>query len=121
VIAATVIGDAALAARLAAMPEAVKGGLARAVERLSQELRNTVQRKLSGEVLQQRTGRLASSLDVELTQSGGMIGARLSNMPRSTNTAARSGRVRRCRAALACWPSHGRGSSAFSRGSRSRP
>lgn len=77
-IAASVTGDAALAARLEQMPEAVKARLAQAIERLSQELRDAVQRKLSGEVLQQRTGRLAASIEVDPTQSGGAIGASLS-------------------------------------------
>jgi len=78
VITASVIGDAALA-RLATMPEAVKERLAAAVDRLSQELRDAVERKLSGEVLRQRSGRLAASIDVNLTGTGGAIGARLSS------------------------------------------
>ena len=78
-IVADVVGGAALAARLGAMPEQVKQELARTVSTLSQELRETVQRKLSGEVLQRRSGRLASSIAVDLVQNGGTIGASLSS------------------------------------------
>jgi phage gpG-like protein len=71
-------GADALAARLEKMPEAAKQRVVQEIDRLSQELRDRVQRKLSGEVLQRRSGRLAASIDVALTQSGGAIGASLS-------------------------------------------
>jgi phage gpG-like protein len=77
-IAVTMTGADALATRLEKMPEAATQRVAQEIDRLSQELRDRVQRKLSGEVLQRRSGRLAASIDVALTQSGGAIGASLS-------------------------------------------
>lgn len=60
------------AARLAALPQTLAARLAREVERLGGVLRDRVERKLSGEVLRRRTGRLAASIavTVEPTAAG---------------------------------------------------
>jgi phage gpG-like protein len=79
VITATVIGGDELAARLAALPGVVTQALAQTVAELSAELRDVVERKLSGEVLRQRTGRLAASVAVDLHQDGNAVAATLSS------------------------------------------
>jgi len=48
-----------LAARFAALPRTLAARLAEEVERLGGVLRDRVERNLSGQVLQQRSGRLA--------------------------------------------------------------
>ena len=60
----------ALAGRLAVLPQTVAARLAQEVERLGGILRDRVERKLSGEVLQQRSGRLAASIAVDVERSG---------------------------------------------------
>jgi phage gpG-like protein len=69
-IAVSVSGLDALGARLAVLPQTVAARLAREVERLGGILRDRVERKLSGEVLQQRSGRLAGSIAVEMAREG---------------------------------------------------
>lgn len=60
------------AARFAALPRSLAQRVAQEVERLGGMLRDRVERKLSGEVLQRRSGRLAASIAVavEPTASG---------------------------------------------------
>lgn len=71
-----VIGDAALVARLDAMPGRVHDGLAPAVTRLGFELQRKVQsEKLTGQVLKVRTGRLRSSINTEIEDSGSEVAA----------------------------------------------
>jgi phage gpG-like protein len=77
VIEGSVVGADALAARLAAMPRILAANLAQAVERLSRALREDVERNLSGAVLQQRSGQLASSIEVAVEQSGVSVTATL--------------------------------------------
>lgn len=71
------IGGEALATRLDAMPSALAANLAQAIERLSKALRENVERNLSGAVLQQRSGRLAGSIEVAVEQSGTSVAATL--------------------------------------------
>lgn len=69
----------ATAARLDALPETLAASLAAEVERLAGVLRDRVERKLSGEVLQQRSGRLAGSIAVAIERSGLAVSARVSS------------------------------------------
>jgi phage gpG-like protein len=65
-ITAILVGDREIIARLDAMPERVRAGLARAVARLGVELQQSVQWNLSGGVLNPRTGTLRSSIDLTI-------------------------------------------------------
>jgi phage gpG-like protein len=65
VISARLVGDRELAARLEAVPEAAAAGLGRALLRLAQELQDRARDKVSGEVLQSRSGALRSSITAE--------------------------------------------------------
>ena len=56
--------------RLAVLPQTVAARLAQEVERLGDVLRDRVERNLSGVVLQQRSGRLAGSIAVDIERSG---------------------------------------------------
>ncbi|MGH7093763.1 MAG: phage virion morphogenesis protein [Stellaceae bacterium] len=76
-IAARVMGGAALAARLDVMPRAIAANLAREATRLGDALRARVERNLSGAVLQQRSGRLAGSIGVAVDTAGGAVGVTL--------------------------------------------
>jgi len=70
------VGDKELVARLEAMPGHMRDGLARAVARLGLELQKKVQdEKLSGQVLHQRTGALARSIDTEVSQTESTVSA----------------------------------------------
>jgi phage gpG-like protein len=69
-ISASIDGLDALTARLGALPQTLANRLAEEVERLSGVLRDRVERKLSGEVLQQKSGRLAASIAVAVERSG---------------------------------------------------
>ncbi|HWB50180.1 MAG TPA: HK97 gp10 family phage protein [Stellaceae bacterium] len=55
---------------LRALPPALAERLAQEVERLGGVLRERIERKLSGEVLQRRTGRLAGSITVAAERAG---------------------------------------------------
>src|SRR6266550_4175069 len=68
-ITAYLLGDRELIARLNAMPGGIKGGLARAVTRLGFQLERLVKQKLSGEVLNVRTGVLRSSINTRIKES----------------------------------------------------
>ena len=60
----------AAAARLSALPATVAARLAAEVDRLAGVLRDRVDRNLSGQVLQRRSGRLAASIAVAVEQAG---------------------------------------------------
>lgn len=68
-------GLEALAGRLEAMPEKLAAALGEEAARLGEELRGAVERNLSGGVLQQRSGRLAGSIDVSVERSGAAVSA----------------------------------------------
>lgn len=71
------VGDSEVIARLNAMPGGVQQGLARATTRLSLEGQRLSQQKVSGQVLNVRTGVLRSSINAkptEVTATGVMGG-----------------------------------------------
>jgi phage gpG-like protein len=70
VITAAIDGLDALTDRLGALPQSLSERLAQEVERLGGVLRDRVERNLSGAVLQQRSGRLAGSIAVDVARSG---------------------------------------------------
>lgn len=72
---ATIEGLEALAGRLEAMPATLAAALGEEAAWLGDELRAAVERNLSGGVLQQRSGRLAGSIDVSVERSGGAVSA----------------------------------------------
>jgi phage gpG-like protein len=76
VIQSAIQGLDALTGRLGALPQTLAERLVQEVERLGGVLRDRIERKLSGEVLQQRSGRLAGSIAVSAEQAGS--GARVS-------------------------------------------
>jgi HK97 gp10 family phage protein len=63
------VGDQQLIARLNAMPDRLRSGIARAVTRLCIETQALVQQKLSGSVLKVRTGTLRSSVNFKVDQT----------------------------------------------------
>jgi phage gpG-like protein len=69
-ITASVTGLDALTDRLGALPETLSQRLAQEIDRLGGVLRDRVERNLSGAVLQQRSGRLAGSIAVDVARSG---------------------------------------------------
>jgi HK97 gp10 family phage protein len=76
VITVELVGDKELVARLDAMPGRVRDGLVRAVARLGLELQKKVQdEKLSGQVLHQRSGALARSIDTQVSQTETAVSA----------------------------------------------
>jgi phage gpG-like protein len=68
-----------LAARFAALPQTLAARLAEEVERLGGVLRDRVERNLSGQVLQQKTGRLAGSIAVSVERTGSAASATVSS------------------------------------------
>lgn len=76
-ITATPVGGDRLAARFDAMPRALAASLAAEAARLGEELRDAVERNLSGAVLQRRSGRLARSIAVSAEPSGGRVAVSL--------------------------------------------
>ena len=74
-IALSIGGLDATVSRLDVLPQTVARRLAVEVERLSGVLRNRIERKLSGEVLQRRSGRLAGSISVNIERSGLAVNA----------------------------------------------
>lgn len=68
-----------LTARFAGLPQTLSERLAEEVERLGGVLRDRVERKLSGEVLQQKTGRLAASVAVAVERLGAGASAAVSS------------------------------------------
>jgi phage gpG-like protein len=75
-IGTSISGLDTLTARLNTLPQTLAERLAREVERLGGVLRDRVERNLSGAVLQQRSGRLAGSIAVNVERTG--LGASLS-------------------------------------------
>jgi phage gpG-like protein len=76
VITAGLLGDGPALDRLRALPNAANVGIARAVAKLGIALQNNVQQnKLSGQVLNVRSGTLKSSIDVAVDQGGGRMTA----------------------------------------------
>jgi phage gpG-like protein len=75
----SVIGLDETAARFAALPQALGARLAQEVERLGGVLRDRVERKLSGEVLRQKSGRLAASIAVTVEPTAGGASATVSS------------------------------------------
>jgi len=70
VIGLSLSGFDPLTARLGALPETLAERLTQEVERLGGVLRDRVERNLSGDVLRQRSGRLAASIAVNVARSG---------------------------------------------------
>ena len=68
-----------LAARFAALPQTLGARLAEEVERLGGVLRDRVERNLSGQVLQQRSGRLAAGIAVSVERTGSGASATVSS------------------------------------------
>ena len=66
-------------ARLDALPQSLAARLADEVARLGEVLRDRVERNLTGEVLQSRSGRLAGSVAVSVEASGAAMRASVSS------------------------------------------
>ena len=64
-------------AALAAMPERVRDALAAKATALAAELQARIQRKLSGEVLNMKSGALAGSITSEIDESSASISVRI--------------------------------------------
>lgn len=79
-ITATLVGDAAAAARLRAISDDAASSLARAIARLGIELQRNVQHdKLSGQLIKLRSGSLRSSIALRTEQSGSTVSATVSS------------------------------------------
>jgi phage gpG-like protein len=78
-IAASTTGLDALTSRLGALPQTLAERLAQEIDRLGGVLRDRVERNLSGDVLQQRSGRLAGSIAVDVERSGLAVSATVSS------------------------------------------
>jgi phage gpG-like protein len=78
-ISASTSGLDAEIGRLGALPQSLAARLAREVDRLAELLRDRVERNLSGQVLQRRSGRLAGSIAVAVERSGLGAGATVSS------------------------------------------
>ncbi len=75
-ISADLVGVGAALDRLRAMREAAGSGIARAIAKLGIDLQNDVrQNKLSGQVLQARSGSLRQSIAVQIDQSDTAVSA----------------------------------------------
>jgi Bacteriophage HK97-gp10, putative tail-component len=71
VIDARLVGGDALAARLAALPQAARDGIGRAMLRLAQQLQRKIQTgKLSGQVLGVRSGALRAGIGYDIADDG---------------------------------------------------
>jgi len=82
VIAVEILGAEEVLQRLGAIPGAMQEGLARALARLSRELEARVRSKLSGVVLQSRSGALRASIEASLDASGDSLSLSLgSDLP----------------------------------------
>lgn len=74
----SVEGEAALAGRFAALPSAVQVAVLAKATQLAEALRaHVVQDKLSGQVLQTKTGVLRDSIEAEVTGDGTQVSVRL--------------------------------------------
>lgn len=69
----------ALAGRVGALPQTIAARLAQEVERFGGVLRDRVERNLSGQVLQQRSGRLADSIAIAVERAGPGVTATVSS------------------------------------------
>ena len=78
-ISGSIVGLDALTALLGQLPRTLADRLAAEVERLGAVLRDRVERKLSGEVLRQRSGRLAGSIAVSVERAGFAASATVSS------------------------------------------
>lgn len=78
-IVTTEVDAAAAIAKLHALKERLRANVRQAVEDGADELRQLVQTKLSGEVLQARSGTLRDSIRTEVSEDAGGIGARVSS------------------------------------------
>jgi hypothetical protein len=75
-IAAYILGEGEILARLRAMPDAVNWGLARDITKLGIDLQNKVQQdELGGQVLAIRSGALKSSIELRIDQGASGITA----------------------------------------------
>ena len=75
-ISAELLGDGRALDQLRALPDAANAGLARAIAKLGIALQSHVQQdKLSGEVLNVRSGTLKSSIDVHIDKSAAGVTA----------------------------------------------
>jgi phage gpG-like protein len=78
-ISANFLGDASALDRLKALPDAANTGLAQAIAKLGSDLQSSVQQnKLSGQVLDVRSGTLRSSIAVAVDQTASGITATVS-------------------------------------------
>ena len=68
-----------VAARFAGLPQSLAARVAQEVERLGGVLRDRVERNLSGDVLQRRSGRLAASIAVTVEPTAGGASATVSS------------------------------------------
>jgi hypothetical protein len=93
-ITAYLVGDQKLIAKLSAMPEGIRQGVARAITRLSLEGTCVSQRKVSGEVLNVRTGALLSGTKVSRCRSGCLTRSRRWRLARSLGTSGSAQRWR---------------------------
>jgi len=75
VISASLVGDEQLLEKLRALPGAIDAGLVRAVTQLGIDLQRNAQEKLSGQVLNSRSGALRASIDYRVDQSEGRVAA----------------------------------------------
>ena len=74
----SVEGEAALADQLAALPAAVQAALLAKAAQLAEQLRaHVVQDKLSGQVLQTKTGALRDSIEADVAGDGAQVSVRL--------------------------------------------
>lgn len=71
------LGGGTAVARLGAVPVRLTAEMAVEATRIGGELRAAVERNLSGAVLRQRSGRLASSIDLSVQPRGGGVTASL--------------------------------------------
>lgn len=77
-ISLSVEGEAALADRLAALPAAVQAAVLAKATQLAEALKaHVVQDKLSGQVLQTKTGALRDSIEAEVVGDGPQVSVRL--------------------------------------------
>ena len=79
-ISANLVGDTAAPGRLSSMRDAANQGIARAIAKLGIDLQNNVQQnKLSGQVLQVRSGSLRQSIAMRIDQSDTTVSATVSS------------------------------------------
>jgi len=73
VISAQFAGDKAAQDRLEARGDAAQSAIGRAIVKLGNDLKSNVQQKLSGEVLQVRSGALREGIAVRIEESGAAV------------------------------------------------